>query len=217
MKIIGLTGGIGMGKSTAAGVFRRAGIPVFDADAAVHRLQARDGRAVPAIEAAFPGTVERGVVDRVALRAAVLEKPDALSQLESILHPMVKHEEAAFLRRMRLAGKSLAVLDIPLLLETGGNRGIDWVVVVSAPRSIQEHRVRRRRGLSAVQVSAIIARQMPDSEKRRCADTVIPTGLSRHHALRALSRLIRELRNDPHGAIRHRNHRFRGRPWASHH
>jgi dephospho-CoA kinase len=217
MKIIGLTGGIGMGKSTAAAVFRRAGIPVFDADATVHRLQARGGRAVSAIEAAFPGTVVNGAVDRAALRRAVLGKPDALSKLESILHPLVRQEEAAFLRRVRFAGKSFAVLDIPLLLETGGDRDADWVVVVSAPQTIQEQRVRRRRGLSAAQVGAMIARQMPDSEKRRRADTIIPTGLSRHHAFRALSRLIRELRDEPHGAVRYGNHRFRAASRAPRH
>jgi dephospho-CoA kinase len=208
MKIIGLTGGIGMGKSTAAAVFRRVGIPVFDADAAVHALQACGGRAVAAIEAAFPGTVLNGAVDRAALRHVVLGKPDALRKLESILHPMVRQQEAAFLRRARFAGKSLAVLDIPLLLETGGDRDADWVIVVSAPRTIQEQRVRRRRGLSTTQAGALIARQMPDSEKRRRADAVIQTGLSRHHSFRALSRLIRELRRDPHRTVRYGNHRF---------
>ena len=208
MKIIGLTGGIGMGKSTAAAVFRRAGIPVFDADAAVHRLQARGGRAVPAIEAAFPGTIANGAVDRVALRHVVLGKPDALRKLERILHPMVRQEQAAFLRRVRFAGKRLTVLDIPLLLETGGDRDVDWVVVVSAPRKMQEQRVRRRRGLSAAHADAIIGRQMPDSEKRRRADTIISTGLSRHHAFRALDRLIRELRHAPYGAVRYGDHRF---------
>jgi dephospho-CoA kinase len=217
MKVIGLTGGMGMGKSTAASVFRRAGIPVFDADAAVHRLQGRGGRAVPAIGVAFPGTVKHGVVDRAELRTSVLGTSNALSKLESILHPMVRQEEVAFLRRMRLAGKPLVVLDIPLLLETGGDRRVDWVVVVSAPRTIQEHRVGRRRGLNTAQVGAIIARQLPDSEKRRRADIVISTGLSRHHALRALSRLIRKLRNDPHGAARYGNHRFRARSRPSHH
>lgn len=193
MEVIGLTGGIGMGKSTASAAFRRARLPVFDADAAVHRLQARGGRAVPAIERAFPGTVRDGAVDRAALRQAVVFDPAALKRLEAILHPMVRAEERAFLARARRAGKRAAVLDIPLLFETGGERRVDRVVVVSAPPAVQMARVRRRRGMTDAQTRAIIARQMPDAEKRRRADTVIRTGLSRHHALRQLRRLIREV------------------------
>lgn len=193
MEVIGLTGGIGMGKSTASAAFRRARLPVFDADAAVHRLQARGGRAVPAIERAFPGTVRDGAVDRAALRQAVVFDPAALKRLEAILHPMVRAEERAFLARARRAGKRAAVLDIPLLFETGGERRVDRVVVVSAPPAVQMARVRRRRGMTDAQIRAIIARQMPDAEKRRRADTVIRTGLSRHHALRQLRRLIREV------------------------
>lgn len=193
MKVIGLTGGIGMGKSTASAAFRRARLPVFDADATVHRLQARGGRAVPAIERAFPGTVRDGAVDRAALRQAVVFDPAALKRLEAILHPMVRAEERAFLARARRAGKRAAVLDIPLLFETGGECRVDRVVVVSAPPSVQMARVRRRRGMTEAQIRAIIARQMPDAEKRRRADTVIRTGLSRHHALRQLRRLIRDV------------------------
>ncbi len=193
MKIIGLTGGIGMGKSTAANAFRRARIPVFDADASVHRLQARGGRAVRAIEAAFPGTTVQGAVDRPALRRAVLGNPDALARLERILHPMVRQEEKAFVARARRAGSRAVVLDIPLLFETGG-RKTDRVVVVSAPRAVQMHRVRQRRKMSAADIEAVLARQMPDAEKRRRADIVVRTGLSRFHALRSLRRLIKELR-----------------------
>ena len=193
MKIIGLTGGIGMGKSTAAAAFRRAGLPVFDADAAVHRLQARGGRAVAALDAAFPGTVRDGAVDRALLRRAVVENPGAMARLEAILHPMVRQEERAFLARARRAGCRVAVLDIPLLLETGGERRVDLVVVVSAPRSVQVARVRARRRMTPAQIQAIIARQMPDQDKRRRADVVIRTGLSRHHALRRLRRLLLEL------------------------
>ncbi len=194
MKVIGLTGGIGMGKSTAATLFRRARIPVFDADVAVRRLQAPGGRALRPIAQAFPGTVRDGVLDRALLRNAVLGDPAALSRLEAILHPMVRAEERAFLARARRAGRRLAVLDIPLLFETGGDRRVDLVVVVSAPRSVQEHRVRLRRSMSPTDVAAVIARQMPDAEKRRRADVVIRTGLSRGHATRALRRLIRRLR-----------------------
>jgi dephospho-CoA kinase len=193
MKIVGLTGGIGMGKSTAAAAFRRAAIPVFDADATVHQLQGPGGRALPAIEAAFPGTVRDNRLDRSALRAAVLGKPEALTRLEQIVHPLVRAAERAFLARARRAGSRVAVLDIPLLFETDGGRRADLVVVVSAPRAIQIHRVRQRRGMSAANVAAVIARQMPDAEKRRRADVVVRTGLSRHYAQRRLRRLIREL------------------------
>ncbi len=190
MRIIGLTGGIGMGKSTAAAAFRRARIPVFDADAAVHQLQARGGRAVGAIGSAFPGTVRNGAVDRVALRQAVLGDKAALTRLEHILHPVVEHAERAFVARARRAGARAVVLDIPLLLEIGADRRVDQVVVVSAPRAVQVHRVRMRRRMSTADIPAIIARQMPDAEKRRRADVVIHTGLSRNHTLRALRRLI---------------------------
>ena len=192
MKIIGLTGGIGMGKSTAAATFRRTHIPVFDADATVHRLQARGGRAVRAIEAAFPGTTRDGAVDRPALRRAVLGDPAALIRLEAILHPMVAREERAFIARARRHGSRAAVLDIPLLYETGG-RDTDCDVVVSAPRAVQRYRVGKRRKMSPADIEAVIARQMPDAEKRRRADVVVRTGLSRFHAQRALRRLIREL------------------------
>jgi dephospho-CoA kinase len=195
MQVIGLTGGIGMGKSTAAAAFRRARLPVFDADATVHALQAPGGNALPAIGATFPGTVVNGKLDRAALRAAVLGKPEALRRLERIIHPLVQAAERAFLARARAARARAAVLDIPLLLETGGYRRVDLVVVVSAPRAVQAHRVRQRRAMSPAEIEAIIARQMPDAEKRRHADIVVQTGLSRHHALRALRRLIGELRS----------------------
>jgi dephospho-CoA kinase len=193
MKIIGLTGGIGMGKSTAAANFRRGGIPVFDADASVHKLQARGGRGVAPIEAAFPGTTRNGAVDRAALREAVLGKPEALRKLEHILHPLVRQDERAFIARARRAGTRAVVLDIPLLFETGWDHGVDKIVVVSAPRAVQMQRVRQRRNMSLADIAAIIARQMPDAEKRRRADVVIRTGLSRHHALRALRRFVRTL------------------------
>ena len=193
MRIIGLTGGIGMGKSTIAAAFRRAGIPVFDADAAVHALQGRGGRAVRAIGEAFPGTVRDGAVDRAALRAAAVPNPSAMRTLERILHPMVRAAERAFLLRARRAGRRVAVLDIPLLLETGGERRVDLVLVVSAPRAVQRARVRARRRMTDAQIDAIMARQMPDAEKRRRAHVIISTGLSRHHALRQLKRLIQEL------------------------
>jgi dephospho-CoA kinase len=194
MRVIGLTGGIGMGKSTAAAAFRRAHIPVFDADLAVHHLQAKGGRAVKVIEAAFPGTTRDGAIDRTALRNAVLTDRQALTRLEHILHPMVEAEERAFVARARRAGKRAVVLDIPLLFEVNGDKRVDTVVVVSAPRAIQIHRVAQRRRMNKADVEAIIARQMPDKEKRRRADLVVQTGLSRNQTLRILTRFIQTLR-----------------------
>jgi dephospho-CoA kinase len=194
VKILGLTGGIGMGKSTAAGTFRRLGVPVFDADAAVHALQARGGRAVAPIRAAFPGTIRDGAVDREALRRAVLGDPPALKRLEGIVHPLVRAEERRFLARCRRRGARLAVLDVPLLFETGGEQRCDAVVVVSAPAAVQRARVLARGGMTPERLSAILSRQMPDSEKRRRADFVIRTGLSRGHARRAIRRLLQRFR-----------------------
>ncbi len=190
MIVVGLTGGIGMGKSTAARALRRAGIMVFDADAAVHRLQAPGGRALPAIATAFPGTVRGGVLDRVALRAAVLADRARLRVLEGILHPMVQAEQRRFLARARGAGRRMAVLDVPLLFETGGAARVDKVMVVSAPRAIQMARVRQRRRMSDGEIARVIALQTPDAEKRRRADVVIRTGLSRFHATRAIRRWL---------------------------
>ncbi len=193
MKIIGLTGGIGMGKSTTAAMLRRAGFPVFDADATVRRLQSPGGRALPAIAAAFPGTVTAGTLDRAALRAAVSHDPAARRRLERIVHPLVRDQERRFLAGARRARARAAVLDIPLLLETNGQRRCDLVVVVSAPRAVQIARVLRRGTMSRPQVEAFIRAQMPDAEKRRRADVVIRTGLSRFHALRRIRRLIHDL------------------------
>jgi dephospho-CoA kinase len=193
MIVLGLTGSIGMGKSTATISFRRLGIPVFDADAAVHRLQARGGRAVAPIGAAFPGSVVDGRVNREALRRAVLGDPTALKRLERIVHPLVRDEEKRFLARARRAGRRLVVLDVPLLLETGGEKRVDRVVVVSAPAAIQAVRVLRRPGMTAERLASIRARQMPDAEKRRRAHHVVPTGLSRRFAQAAILRLVRTL------------------------
>jgi len=195
MKIVGLTGGIGMGKSTASAIFRRHGVPIFDADQAVHALQAVGGRAVRPIEAAFPGTTRGGAVDREALRRAVLGNPIALKQLERIVHPLVRDAEKRFLATARRAGKPLVVLDIPLLLETGGEKRVDKVVVVSAPAAVQAARVMRRPGMTRERLAAIRARQMPDAEKRKRADVVIHSGLSRHFAVAAIRRLMHRLRS----------------------
>ncbi|MBX6747920.1 MAG: dephospho-CoA kinase [Acetobacteraceae bacterium] len=194
MKVLGLTGGIGMGKSTAANTFRRLRVPVFDADAAVHRLQGRGGRAVAPIAAAFPGTVKDGRVDREALRRAVLGNPAALARLERIVHPLVRDEERRFLAAARRRGEPLAVLDIPLLFETHGASRCDKVVVVTAPPAVQHYRVLQRKGMTEERLKAILARQMPDAEKRKRADFVVQTGLSRHHAQRAIRAIVRRFR-----------------------
>jgi dephospho-CoA kinase len=194
MIVIGLTGGIGMGKSTATNTLRRLGVPVFDADAAVHRLQARGGRAVAPIAAAFPGSVRDGAVDREALRRAVLGNPTALKRLEAIVWPLVRDAERRFLARARRAGQRLVVLDVPLLFENGGERRVDQVIVVSAPAAVQRARVLRRRGMTAERFAAIHARQMPDAEKRKRADHVVKTGISRYFAQKAIRRIVRKLR-----------------------
>ncbi|WP_158801999.1 MULTISPECIES: dephospho-CoA kinase [unclassified Acidisoma] len=194
MKVIGLTGGIAMGKSTVAAAFRRARIPVFDADAEVHHLQARGGAAVPAIAAAFPGTVREGAVDRARLRASLLADPAGWPVLEAIIHPRINTARKAFLARNRRRGARLVVLDIPLLLETEPRPAVDMIVVVSAPRAVQRARLKRRRRMTPPEAAAIVARQMPDREKRRRADRVIETGLSRRYSQAAIRRLIQEIR-----------------------
>jgi dephospho-CoA kinase len=174
MIVLGLTGSIGMGKSTTAEMFAEAGVPVHDSDEAVHRLYA--GEAAPLIEAAFPGVTVAGAVDRAKLATRVLGDPAALKRLEAIVHPLVRADADAFLARHRLAGAPLAVLDIPLLFETGGRDRVDKVVVVSAPPEIQRRRVLARPGMTGEKFESILRRQMPDAEKRRLADFVIDTG-----------------------------------------
>jgi dephospho-CoA kinase len=195
MKVLCLTGSIGMGKSTAANTFRRLGVPVFDADAAVHRLQGPGGRAVAPIAAAFPGAVRdtpRGPrVDREALRRAVLGDNAALSRLERIVHPLVRDAERRFLSAARRRAEPLVVLDIPLLFETRGEGRCDSVLVVTAPAAVQRRRVLRRPGMTEERLRAILARQVPDSEKRRRADHVVRTGLSRFHAQRAIRAIVK--------------------------
>ncbi len=174
MLIIGLTGSIGMGKSAAADHFRRRGIAVCDADAEVHKLYA--GAAVPLIEAEFSGTTSPDGVDRAKLAAALLKDPSAFKRLEAIVHPLVREAERAFLAAEKARGARMAVLEIPLLLETGGERNVDAVVVVSAPPDVQRERVLRRPGMTAEKLTQILARQMPDEEKRKRAHFVVDTG-----------------------------------------
>ncbi|MBE0533384.1 MAG: dephospho-CoA kinase [Rhodospirillales bacterium] len=194
MVILGLTGSIGMGKSVAAGMFRRLGAPVHDADAAVHRLLGRRGGAVAAVAAAFPGVLREGMIDRVALGRRVFDDPAALRRLEDVLHPAVRRDQAAFLKRQARRGCKLAVLDVPLLFETGADADCDAVAVVSAPPFVQAARVLARSGMTRQRLAAVRAHQMADGEKRRRADFIIPSGLGRRETLRAITHIVAEAR-----------------------
>jgi dephospho-CoA kinase len=193
--LLGLTGSIGMGKSATAAMFRDLGVPVHDADAAVHRLYR--GRAAPLIEQAFPGTTRNGVVDRAALGAAVLGRPDALRRLEQLVHPLVREEEATFLAQAGSSRAPLAVLDVPLLLETGGGARCDAVLVVTAPESVQRRRVLARADMSEAKLDAILARQMPDREKRLRAHFTVDTSLGFDSARIAVRDIVRSLAGRP--------------------
>ncbi|URD60206.1 dephospho-CoA kinase [Sphingomonas sp. KRR8] len=173
---LALTGSIGMGKSTVAAMFRSRGVPVFDADAAVRALQGSGGALVPAVEERFPGTTRDGAVDRDALAAAVLGKPGELAALEALVHPAVKAARERFIADH--AGEPVLLFDIPLLFETDGAKAFDRVIVASAPADVQRQRVLGRPGMTDAKLAAILARQMPDSEKRARADVVIDTGAS---------------------------------------
>lgn len=193
MIVIGLTGSIGMGKSTVAAMLRRLRVPVFDADAEVHRLQGPGGAALPAIEAAFPGTTGPAGLDRARLGKAVFGNPAALAKLEAILHPMVGDAQLRF-RRLHRA-KPMVVLDIPLLFEGAGWRGCDLTVVVSAPAEVQRARVLARPGMTPEKFASILKTQLPDAEKRARADVVIPTGDGKIATWRAVKRLVACLRD----------------------
>jgi len=191
MIVLGLTGSIGMGKSTTAKMFAEAGVPVHDSDEAVHRLYS--GAAAPLVEAAFPGTTVGGVVDRAKLGARVLGDAAALKRLEAIIHPLVRADADAFLARHRNAGESIAVLDIPLLFETGGRGRVDKVVVVTAPAEVQRQRVLARPGMSEEKLAAILAKQVPDEEKRRLADFVVDTSQGMDAARAQVKAIVAEL------------------------
>ncbi|MCE2563064.1 dephospho-CoA kinase [Komagataeibacter sp. FNDCF1] len=194
MRVLGLTGGIGMGKSTTARLLVQAGIRLFDADATVRALQGPGGAALPAIARLVPGCVRDGVLDRAALRAAALADPAVMRGLEVIIHPLVRRARQRFLARARRDGCRWVVLDIPLLFETGAERLCNRVVVVSAPAAIQRARVLRRGTMTPGQIDAVLARQMPDATRRRRADMVIETGLSRHETVRQVRRLLHAMR-----------------------
>ncbi len=199
MIIVGLTGSIGMGKSSAARAFRSFGVAVYDADAVVHKLLAGGGKAVAAVAAEFPGVLAtdrqgRDFIDRAALAAQVFGDGPALGRLEGILHPLAGLAKEKFLAVAARRGEAMVVLDIPLLLETGGDQLCDVVVVVSAPPFVQAARVLRRPGMTRERLQAILDKQMADDEKRLRADFVVRTGLDRAYSLRAIARIVKIIR-----------------------
>jgi dephospho-CoA kinase len=187
MIVLGLTGSIGMGKSTTAKLFAEAGVPVYDADATVHMLY--EGDAVPVIEAAFPGTTAEGKVDRARLSARVVHDPAAIKQLEQIVHPMLGASRQKFLQEAEQSGAPVAVVDVPLLFETGGEKRVDAVVVVTTTPEIQRQRVLARDNMTGEMLDAILARQLPDAEKRKRADFVVDTS----HGLDPVRARIRDI------------------------
>lgn len=196
MILIGLTGSIGMGKSTTAKMFAEEGVPVYDADAAVHALYAPGGAAVAPIEAAFPGVTGENGVDRAKLSHHVVGKPDELKRLESIVHPLLGANRGAFFEEARAKGADVVVLDIPLLFETGGEKNMHAVVVVSAPADVQRKRVLERESMDQAKLDAILARQMADVEKRARAHFVVDTGQGLEHARAQVREILATLRRD---------------------
>jgi dephospho-CoA kinase len=193
MFVLGLTGSIGMGKSATAAIFRDAGIPVHDSDAAVHALYR--GAAAPLVEAAFPGTLRDAEIDRARLSAYVVNDAAALARLEAIVHPLVRAARAEFVADARAAGADLIVLDIPLLFETGCEREVDAVLLVTAPEAVQKARVATRAGMTEAKLAAIIAKQMPDAEKRRRADMILDTSLGHDAAALYVRDLVAAIRS----------------------
>jgi dephospho-CoA kinase len=198
MIVLGLTGSAAMGKSATAQMFAEEGVPVFDADAAVHRLY--EGAAVAPVEAAFPGVTVNGRIDRERLAAKVLNNPEALKLLESIVHPLVRSVQDEFRREAEDSGAPIAVLDIPLLFETGGDKRTDAVVVVTAPAEVQRARLMERPAMTVEKTDALLARQMPDAEKRKRADFVIDTSRGFDAARADVKKILDQLRR--HGAPR---------------
>lgn len=195
MKVLGLTGSIGMGKSTTAGLFAEAGCPVWDADAAVHRLYGPGGAAVAPVAAAFPGVEVDGAIDRPRLAAALAADPGGFARLERIVHPLVAADRAAALAGAAAMGASVAVADIPLLFETGAEGQVDAVVVVTAPPEVQAERVLARPGMTPERFAALLARQTPDAEKRRRADFVVDTGQGLAAARAAVADILETVRD----------------------
>jgi dephospho-CoA kinase len=195
MILIGLTGSIGMGKSTTAAMFRDAGVPVYDADAAVHDLYDTGGGAVGPVGEAFPGVVKDGKVDREALRQAVLGKPDELKRLNAIVHPLVGRDRIGFFQQAEAQNADMVVLDIPLLYETGGHANVDAVVVASAPAEMQRERVLARPGMTPERLDAILAQQMADAEKRARAHFVVDTSRGLEAAREQVAEIIAVMRD----------------------
>lgn len=195
MILIGLTGSIGMGKSTTAAMFREAGVPVYDADAAVHDLYDTGGAAVGPVGEAFPGVVKDGKVDREALREAVLGKPDELKRLNAIVHPLVGRDRIGFFQKAEADKADIVVLDIPLLFETGGHTNVDAIVVASAPAEMQRERVLARPGMTPERLDAILAQQLADGEKRARAHFVVDTGHGLEPARRQVAEIIAAVRD----------------------
>lgn len=193
MVVIGLTGGIGMGKSTVAGQLARLGAKICNADAIVHALLAEGGAAVQPVGKMFPGTLKAGAVDRKALGEIVFRDKRKLKKLERLLHPLVVAEENRFIARQRRKGAKLVVLDIPLLFETGGHGRCDLTLVASAPHFLQRQRVMRRPGMTGEKFERIVASQMPDRKKRRYADQVVLTGLGKGASFRKVAEIVRQL------------------------
>ena len=194
MIIVGLTGSIGMGKSTTSAMFQAQGVPVYDSDAAVHALYASGGAAVAPVQAAFPGVVVDGAIDRARLSAAVVGDPEALQKLEAIVHPLVGAHRIGFFEDAQAAGHDIVVLDVPLLYETGGDKKVHKVVVVSAPAEVQRARVLARPEMTQAKFEAILARQTPDAEKRARADFVIDTGQGLEQARGQVRDILTRLR-----------------------
>lgn len=195
MFILGLTGSIGMGKTTTARLFAEEGVPVHDSDAAVHKLY--EGEAVAAIEAAFPGSTADGKVDRQKLGTMVVNDAAALKALEAIVHPLVRQSETKFLQKARSRGEKIVVLDIPLLYETGADKRVDAVAVVSAPHEVQRQRVLERPGMTLDKLEALIAKQMPDAEKRRRADFIVDSGNGLESAREQVRNILRKIATLP--------------------
>ncbi|PKP77766.1 MAG: dephospho-CoA kinase [Alphaproteobacteria bacterium HGW-Alphaproteobacteria-3] len=194
MLLIGLTGSIGMGKSETAKMFRDLGVPVYDADAAVHKLYEKGGKAVEPLRAVFPAAIMDDAVDRKALSRCVIGLPDEMKKLEAIVHPLVGEAQMDFLRENMAAGHAMAVLDIPLLYETGGETRVDVVVVVSAPYDIQKTRVLARPDMDEAKFAAIHAKQVPDAEKRRRADFVVESDKGLDHARAQVAAIVEVLK-----------------------
>jgi dephospho-CoA kinase len=195
MILIGLTGSIGMGKSTTAAMFREAGVPVYDADAAVADLYSVGGAAVAPVGAAFPGVVRDGAIDREALRQRVLGQPDELKRLNAIVHPLVGRDRGQFFKAAEAAGADLVVLDIPLLFETGGHANMDAVVVVTAPAEMQRDRVLARPGMTPERLDAILAQQVADAEKRARAHFIVDTSRGLEPARAQVAEIIAAMRD----------------------